>query len=343
MKTSRNNIFDRFNEMEKYFAEYDIDSFVTHQHWEPPILLQILFFKFCGIKTVVQFHHDLNFFVNNILGMKSYLSADAVINPSQTAAKYWENFGVRSYYIPHPIEIDGAENFHGRDAKKLSKTILWVGRIAENYDKNAQALMPILKEVATQIPDVKLKLVGRVENQTIFAQMQAFIRENHLEKNVEFCGYQTDVKKFYESADVFLNTSPSESFCLAIAESKFYELPLVLYDLERLAILRDGKGYIAVEQGDFRGAAQAIVKILTDTELRCKLSAEARESIQPFLDYDIAGAWQRVFEDLENDVPAPPHKFENEAIQKFFADELWQKQLIINNLVQHINRLESKN
>lgn len=193
-----------------------------------------------------------------------------------------------------------------------------------------------------KISDVKLLIVGNISEQELFNQMQNFIASNHLEKNVEFCGYHKEVENFYKSADVMLVTSPLEGFGLAIAESKFYKLPLVLYRLERNELLRNGKGYIVVEQGDFYGAAQAIIKILTDSKLRQRLSAEARESIQPFLDYDVEGAWQRVFEDLENDAPIPSHDLENESIQEFFVSELWQKNIQINNLIQHIKNLEGK-
>ena len=120
---------------------------------------------------------------------------------------------------------------------------------------------------------------------------------------------------------------------MAIAESKFFELPMVLYKLERNELVRDGKGLISVEQGDYRGAANAIVNILTDAQLRKKLSAEARESLQPFLNYDIAGAWQKVFYDLEQNLPTSTASIENAENQNFFVQELQQKQFQIQHLL----------
>lgn len=340
LKNPQDKIFQRLHELSDYLTEYEVDLFMSHRHWGNLPIFQILFIKLFGVKMAMEFHGDLHHFVENPFRMCGYLLSDALISLSATAAQCWKNFGVRSYYIPNLIEINGAENFHGRDPKKNSKIILHVGRISTPDDKNSEAALPILKEVVKKIPDVKLKFVGRIDHEEVFQRMKNFIKENYLENNVEFCGYQKNVSSFYKSADVMLNTSPTEGFSLVIAESKFYALPLVLYKLERLEILRDGKGYISVVQGDFLGAAEAIVKILTDTELRCKLSAAAKESIQSFLDYDVAGAWQKVFDDLENNVPISPHKSENAELQNFFIEELWKKQMKINNLIEYISNLK---
>ena len=338
---SRGSLLEGLTEFEKYLREYDVDLLLNHDPWAriPPVF-QILFFKLCGFKMAMQFHVDLNYYVFDFTNILSYRLADALISLSETRKVFWNNYGVRSYFVPHPLYIEGAENFHGRDAKKSSNTILFAGRIAKVTDKNTFAILPILKEVIKTIPTVKLKILGEIFHPEVFQQMKRFITENHLENNVEFCGYHTNVAPFYESADIVLHTSPSEGWSLVIAESKFYELPLVLYELTDNELLRDDKGYVAVPQGDFKAAAQAIVKILTDTKFRCKLSAEARESIQPFLDYDIAGAWQKVFDDLENDVPVAPHSLENEKIQTLLVKEVWEQKKIVQYLAAQINQLK---
>ena len=287
----------------------------------------------------MQFHGHLNYYVFDVNNIFIYRLADALINLSNTRREFWKSYDVRSYYVPNPTQIDNAENFHGRDPRKITNTIIYVGRISKESDKNTFAILPILNKVVKVIPNVKLKIVGELHIKEVFEQMKKFIAENHLEDNVEFLGYHTDVAPFYESADVILNTSPSEGWGLTIAESKFYELPLVLYELDDNELLRDGKGYVSVPQGDFKAAARAVVKILTDTEFRCKLSAEARESIQPFLDYDFAGAWKKIFDDLENDLPVPPHNVENEKIQTFLIKEIWKQRAQTQAVIAHFQNL----
>ena len=327
--------------MEEYINEYEPELFIGNMQWDNfSSDMQILFFKLSGVKVIMQFHEALELHARRYTALKIYRLADALIVLSREFEKFWKNFGVRSYYIQNPIFTGKTKNFHGRNSKENFKIILWVGNVTAH--KNPFAALQILNEIVKKIPDVKLRILGNIGEQELINQMKSFISANNLTENVEFCGYHENVEDFYKSADVMLATSPLEGFGLAIAEGKFYELPLVLYKLERNELLRDGKGYIAVEQKDFNGAAQAIVKILTDTNLRCKLSAEARESIQPFLDYDITGAWQRVFEDLENNSSIPSHDLLAESVQEFFVHELWQKNIQINNLIQYIKNLEGK-
>ena len=341
----RGQILDRLNELEKYLQFYEVDLFISQKHYialSPS--LQMIFFRLSGLKAGMEFHQcttrHIARFPNTPL---IYKMADFLVALSNTFKTYLKNSGIRSYYIPHPITIDGAENFHGRNPKNCSNTILYVGRIAKATDKNTFAILPILNEVVKVIPNVKLKIVGEIFHEEVFQQMKKFIAENRLESNVEFCGYHKDVGKFYEKADLILNTSPSEGFPMFVVESKFYELPMVLYELPDVETLRDGKGYIAVPQGDFRAAARAIVKILTDTEFRCKMSAEARESLQKFLDYDIAGAWKKIFDDLENNVPVPLHNLNAEKIQTFLLKEIWQTKSQVQFLTAQIQKLQAKN
>ena len=276
-----------------------------------------------GNKTIVQFHEDLPDFAFDFNNILLYALSDSLTSLSKTREKFWKNFAVRSYYIPNPMKFDDDENFQWYNSKKFSNTILWIGRVA--YNKNTIATLPIIHEVKKLIPNVKLKIVGDFEVPEVYEQMKKLIIENHLENNVEFCGYHKDVAPFYESADVMLSTSKAEGWGLSITESKFYELP----DSE---LLRGGKGCEIVKQDDYKAAARAVVKILTDTEYRCTLSAEARESLQPFIDYDIVGAWKRIFDDLDNDSPVPPYDIENEKIQTFILNELLDQKLQVRKL-----------
>ena len=337
LQTSR-QVLKRFNEFEQIFKEYQVDLLISEEVWYVPAL-QSIFAHLSGIKLLMHFHHELNFHIFDLNRTLMYRLMDGLVNLSEKRKEFWKNYGVRSYYTPLPIYIKGEKNFHGRDPKKFFNTILYTGRVARADDKNTFPIVLILNEVAKVIPNVKLKIVGEIFHEDVFEQMKKFIVENHLEDNVEFCGYHKDVAPFYESADVMLNTSPSEGWSLVIAESKFYELPLVLYELPDSELLRDGKGYVAVPQGDYKAAARAVIKILTDTEFRCKLSAEARESIQPFIDYDFAGAWKKIFDDIENDTPIPPHNVENEKIQTFLLKEIWKQRAQTQAVIAHFQNL----
>ena len=322
--TPRNSTLRRLEEFSNLLKKFNVDLLVSHMRAPDfPPFVQFLFCKLSGIKIVMELHGALKHEDFRFPKALSYTLSDGVVVLSKARTQFLKNLGVRAYYIPNPLNLNAAD-FQGRNTEKISKTVLWVGRISA--DKNPSAVVPIMKEVAAKIPDAKLKILGAPSNNAFMQKFKNLIKENNLESNIEFCGYHTETEKFYETADVMLNTSPHEGWSLVIAESKFYELPLVLYELPDNELTQDGKGYVAVAQGDYRKAAQAIIKILTDSEFRRKLSAKARESIQPFLNYDIGGAWQQLFDDLEKDSTSTPHNSDNEQIQKLLLEEIFKLQ-----------------
>jgi hypothetical protein len=65
-----------------------------------------------------------------------------------------------------------------------------------------------------------------------------------------------------------------------------------------LELLQDKKGYIAVEHDNPKAAAEAIVRILTDQTLAERLSREAKQSVQKFIDFDYGAAWKKFITDL---------------------------------------------
>ena len=93
-------------------------------------------------------------------------------------------------------------------------------------------------------------------------------------------------------------TSSSESFCNVIMESKLYGVPLVMYELPWLELLKGGEGYIAVRQRDTLAAAEAVVNVLSNQSLREKMSKESFDSIEPFLRHDVYSDWKRVFDEM---------------------------------------------
>lgn len=331
-------IFSRLNEWQMFIQKHDIDLIVSHlRHPMFDPFVQSLFFRLSGVKIVIELHSSIKHFEFRLPRAISYNVSDAMIVLSNVRRQFLGNLGVNAYYIPNPLTISD-KNFKGRNPKKVSNTLLWVGRI--DYDKNPFAIVPIIREVKEKIPDVKLKLLGTADDPNYLNAFRQSIAANGLEQNIELCGYHTDVAPFYKAADLLLFTSPMEGFSLVIAESKFYELPLVLYELADTELLRDGKGYISVPQGDSHAAAQAVIKILTDKNFRCKLSAQARESLQPFINYDIAGAWKKVFEDLENDSLVPSHSFANEQIQKMLLEEIFLLTQQVQNLTAQLGNLK---
>ncbi|MBR2178831.1 MAG: glycosyltransferase family 4 protein [Selenomonadaceae bacterium] len=337
IQTPYDNFLGRLEELEGYVNEYEIDLFCSHAYYGkfPPIY-QILLFKMLDVPVIVEMHSVFTVIVpyNKKLD-KVYRLADGIVTLSRIEKMFWANHGCNCYMIFNPIETAMIQNRPIRNPRKNRKTILWIGKIANN--KQPSEIIPIMKEVVQYIPDAKINVLADADDKTLFKNIQDSVIANSLEKNVILCGFHKEVQPFFEEADLMLMTSVVEGFSYVVAEGKLNALPLVCYELPYLEFFRRGKGYISVRQYDRHGAAMAIVKILTDDDLRSQMSVEARESIQQFIDYDVSGAWKKVFDDIETGTRHDEKNFEMEQIELLMMQGLANQNMQIRYLNNLLN------
>ncbi len=285
----------RYEKIVKAIREYDIDIYCSHSY-APQVLYDIFCVKEEGIPAIVELHNIfsliIDFFGSNSLVLCQ--CADAVVTLSRVDEMFWKLLSCNSAYVPNPIlpkaKIDGEHDRH---------TVLWLQRI-DQEQKRVFDLPVIMKYVVREMPDAKLLIVGRADKPKIEKELRLKFGEMGLSGNVVFMGFHTDVEPYYRQATVMLMTSAFEGFPMTIVESKRFGVPLVLYDLPYLELLKDGRGYISVQQGDCRGAAKALLKILDNENLREKLSVDASNSLDDFCRVDIMSEWEKVFAKAES-------------------------------------------
>lgn len=162
--------------------------------------------------------------------------------------------------------------------------------------KNYREALKIFKIIVNKDKNILCYIVGSGGiKDNIYVDL--FIKFYRLQKRIIHVPYTSDVDKFYKKATVQLITSNFESFGLVIAEGKLYGIPLVIYDLPTVELLKDSKGCIQIEKHNIQEAANAILKIVNDKAYAEKLSKEARESIERFIQFDQKKAWQEILID----------------------------------------------
>lgn len=330
LKKYEDNISGRFNELLDFSKKLQIDVMCYHNKFnEIDFFYEMLLFKLQGIPVIAEIHLMFLQLITMKNGLadkfyKIYRLTDRLIVLSKLEQKFWGLLGCKSTYIPNPIDQrpETMNKFLNDGYEK--NTILWIGRIAQT-GKRILDVIAIMIHVIRIIPDAKLKIVGTTGNNLLLTKIKEQIRDNNLEGNIELCGYCTDLENFYQSAAVFLMTSELEIFPMVVAESKTFGVPLVLYDLPYIELLKDGKGYISVSQKNYKEIANAIISILQSNELRQKLSIEARESIKPFVEYNIGAAWERVFDQIAYGKNTQDENvdFEFQCIERLLLNCIW--------------------
>jgi len=298
---------ERIGELSRVLREHHVDAVVYHAWYAKHILSDIAAIKLLGIAVIIHTHGSFSHgFRNNNPHSKAHFArlnriyqlADAIVTLSEVDACWWRYWHPHVYRTCNPISI----NYDAVSPSPVTNhDLLWIGRISP--EKQPEMALQIFRQVKLHIPDARMHIVGRGENEQIQEAFEQTIRTLHLEKDVSLHGYQKDVIPYYQKCAVVLCTSEIEGFMLTLAESKVMARPSVIFDLPNLDMVREKQGMWVVPQGDVFGAANAVCKLLTDYRLWKQMSEEARKSAYGLCNFDHIGRWKEIFNDIAADTP----------------------------------------
>ena len=224
-----------------------------------------------------------------------YRMVDRVVALSNVDVTFWNNY-CPAYYIPNPVESGSLKD----QAELSSHNVLWVGRLAE--EKKPYAMLDAFSIVYSAIPDASLTMVGDGDTPDWINGLQEYAKKLNIEHVVHFPGYELEIDHYYQNASVFVMTSLSESFSMVLAESTSHGLPVVMFELPNLELVRENKGIISVPQGDVPALAKEIINLLGDKEQRQKLGRISRSNLGKILQVDIRSEWKKLLTELENPI-----------------------------------------
>lgn len=127
----------------------------------------------------------------------------------------------------------------------------------------------------------KLNILGKVVNDEYYKKLREYAQKHNL--NVEFLGFvEKDEKdRVLSETDIFVFPSLLEGFGMVLVEAQVYGLPIVSFDNSAMPFsVKDGVNGYAVKTGDSAEMAERIKDIITNRELREKLSQGALENLK---------------------------------------------------------------
>jgi glycosyltransferase involved in cell wall biosynthesis len=207
--------------------------------------------------------------------------------------------------VPMGVSADfralGSENRHADNSS--SRHLLCVGRISP--EKGIHVLLDAFELIIQEFPSVALTIVGPEwvaprEDITdlslpkdIIAGLAPFYTESYLlqlkgklspnaAKKVTFAGLvaHRNVPAFYKEADIYIGPSLYESFGVSIIEAMTAGVPVVATRVGAVPeVISDGKSGLVVEFNNPSAIADAVLKLLSNSELRNAMSFAARDMI----------------------------------------------------------------
>jgi glycosyltransferase involved in cell wall biosynthesis len=208
-------------------------------------------------------------------------AVDALVVPSPQMLEKLREYGVDTRAEVLPTGID-TQRFRGGDGLRFRAAngitadrplLLHISRVA--HEKNIDFIVQMLPLVVRAVPDVLLVIAGEGP---ALPHLRSLVSRLGLDAHVRFVGYldrQSTLLDCYRAGDVFVFASRTETQGLVLLESLALGTPVVSTAVMGTAdVLKDAQGALVVPEEPASFAA-AVVRMLTEPELRQRLSAEA--------------------------------------------------------------------
>ena len=206
----------------------------------------------------------------------------------------------RRYFLPRPREghvvpvfvARGEAPFKTDYALRSGVRLAAAGRLVAG--KNLAVLIGAMALLREEGVEAKLDVYGDGPQK---AAIEALVVERRLLDHVTLHGFRADWASHATAADVFVNLSEVEGFCIAVAEAMVAGLPVVAVDVGGIRDYGDdGVNMLKLSSANAERARAAILRLMADRSLRERLGSRARADM--LRGYDAVACRQQVAEAL---------------------------------------------
>lgn len=231
--------------------------------------------------------NDLYGGITKFLMRYCYPKAERIIAISQGIKKdLLENFnlpGGKIEVIYNPVDIAEIERLSAEEINHPwfndeLPIIISIGRLTKQ--KGHSYLIKVFSIVRQSLP-CRLIIIGTGEEEETLVNM---VNALGLKNDVEFLGFQRNPFKYMARSSLFISASRYEGFGNVLVEAMALGLPVISTDCPSgpAEIIEHGKNGILVPTENEGRLERTILNLLTNDELRRKLSSEAKIRAQYF-------------------------------------------------------------
>jgi glycosyltransferase involved in cell wall biosynthesis len=250
--------------------------------------------------------------IDLVIGCSEYIT--------EKIRRRFPHFAERCQTVFDGVDINHFVSKNRRSASQKNgiKQLLFVGRVSP--EKGVHVLLDAFQKVIENYPQAQLKIVGghgslpiqfeaALSDDPKLSELASFYDGNyfaHLQSklsadmasHVSFAGSipHRQLVSLYQNADMLiLPTVYGEAFGMPIIEAMAMEVPVVATKCGGIPeIVVDGKTGLLVEGGDSTALAQAILRLLSDEDLRKSMGKAARKRAVELC------AWEKIVANLLN-------------------------------------------
>ncbi len=245
--------------------------------------------KFRRKKVIVTLHGGrlFEFFSDNKRRTNKFMEkADIKQTPSLYLQSSFRKVSIDLEYLPNPLDLS---KFKKADKSRKRHTLLWVRAFNDIY--NPALAIKTVYELKTAFPDVSLTMIGPDKGE--LHKTQNLINTLGLQENIDILGpiKNSDLHKFYQTHEVYINTTHYESFGVALVEAASCGIPIVSTCVGEIPLQWTDKQNILLCSNDPKEFARRVTELFLSKDLRSSLSKKARIKAQSFDHEEIIESW----------------------------------------------------
>ncbi len=222
------------------------------------------------------------------------MRADILAAPSDYLAEAISSLGFKIRVIPNIIDL-GDYEFRLRSAP--APRLIWMRSFHEIY--NPMMAIETFVKVREKYPNATLVMAGPDKGLETAVKIAA--RDLGVEDAVRFPGFLDSRAKSEElsQADIYINTNRVDNMPVSVVEACACGLPVVATNVGGIGrLLTHEKTGLLVESGDAVQMADAVIRLVRDSELAARLSLNGRELAERSDWNTVRAKWDEVFDDL---------------------------------------------
>ncbi len=249
--------------------------------------------------TIAQEHSYINTKSYEMKVKKSFKHIKYLVVMTDMAKKTYDNW-LNKKNTPKVVVIPNIADKPCGIADLKSKQIISVGRLESV--KDFDTAIDIFKDISLKYDDWIFKICGEGSKRK---ELEKKIEELSLNDKIILTGRLSidDVNKELLNSSIFMLTSKSESFSLALCSAMAHGLPCVSFDIDvgpREIITNNEDGFL-ISNRDLNKMIEIISNLIEDEILRKKIGESAKHSVSRFYSENIVNIWIKLIEsDLNN-------------------------------------------
>jgi L-malate glycosyltransferase len=247
-----------------------------------------------GKKTLINYHSGecRDHLRRSSIARRVLGKTDRLVVPSGYLVDVLGEFGLSALAIPNIVDVS---QFSFRLRRPLRPHLVCTRGFHPYYC--VDVVVRAFAEVQKAFPDAQLDLVG---GGPVEADIRNLVREMNL-KGVNFKGVaaHSEIARFYDAADIFINASRLDNMPVSILEAFASGMPVASTEPEgmRYVVEHERTGLLS-PPGDPAALAENVIRVLRDSELADRMVTNAQQELERYSWPVVRELWLEVYRAL---------------------------------------------